>query len=50
MKPKATALYLLQRLLKMLVTVWVVMTIIFFLVRLMPSNPVDRYIEDQMVQ
>lgn len=30
MKPKATALYLLQRLLKMLVTVWVVMTIIFF--------------------
>jgi len=50
MKPKATAIYLLQRLLKMLVTVWVVMTIIFFLVRLMPSNPVDRYIEDQMVQ
>ena len=50
MKPKDTALYLLQRLLKMLVTVWVVMTIIFFLVRLMPSNPVDRYIEDQMVQ
>lgn len=47
MKPKATAIYLLQRLLKMLVTVWVVMTIIFFLVRLMPSNPVDRYIEDR---
>jgi peptide/nickel transport system permease protein len=34
----------------MLVTVLVVTTIIFFLIRLMPSNPVQRYIEEQMVQ
>lgn len=50
MKNKATMLYLLKKLLKMLITVWVVTTIIFFLIRLMPSNPVQRYIEEQMVQ
>ncbi|MEG2455080.1 MAG: ABC transporter permease [Oscillospiraceae bacterium] len=50
MKNKATAVYLLKKFLKMLITIWVVTTIIFFLIRLMPSNPVQRYIEDQMVQ
>lgn len=50
MKYKATALYLLKKLIKMLVTVFVVTTIIFFLIRLMPSNPVQQYIEEQMVQ
>lgn len=34
----------------MLFTIWVVTTIIFFLIRLMPSNPVDRYVDEQMVQ
>ena len=50
MKHAHTALYLLKKLLKMLVTIWVVTTLIFFLIRLMPSNPIGRYIEDQMTQ
>ena len=50
MKHKATLMYLGKKLLKMLFTVWVVTTLIFFLIRLMPSNPIARYIEDQMVQ
>ena len=50
MKHKATLIYLGKKLLKMLFTVWVVTTLIFFLIRLMPSNPIARYIEDQMVQ
>lgn len=50
MKYNGTLLYLSQKLLKMVVTVLVVATIIFFLVRLMPSNPVQRYIEEQMTQ
>jgi len=43
-------MYILKKLFKMLFTIWVVMTLIFFLIRLMPSNPVERYIEAQMVQ
>ena len=50
MKLKGTLIYLSTKLLKMLITVLVVTTIIFFLVRLMPSNPVQRYIEEQMTQ
>ena len=50
MKTKDTVLYLLRKFVKMLFTIWLVTTIIFFLIRLMPSNPVDRYIETQMVQ
>lgn len=50
MKHESTWFYLLKKLLKMLITVWVVTTIIFFLIRLMPSNPVQRYIDEQMVQ
>lgn len=41
--------YLVKKLLKMLFTIWVVTTLIFVLIRMMPSNPVDRYIEEQMV-
>lgn len=33
-----------RRLFKALVTVWVVSTIIFFLIRLLPGNPVEQYI------
>ncbi|WP_277587302.1 ABC transporter permease [Psychrobacillus antarcticus] len=50
MKINNTVLFIIKRLLKMLFTIWVVTTIIFFLIRLMPSNPVDRYVEEQMVQ
>lgn len=50
MKWLPTAAYLLKKLLKMLLTVLLVTTVIFFLIRLMPSNPVDLYIEEQMVQ
>ncbi len=50
MNRKATLIYLAKKLLKMLFTIWVVTTLIFFLIRLMPSNPIERYIEDQMVQ
>ena len=50
MKMNNTFLYVLKKLLKMVFTIWVVMTLIFFLIRLMPSNPVERYIEVQMVQ
>ena len=49
MKSLPTAIYLLKKLLRMLLTVLLVTTIIFFLVRLMPSNPIDRYVVDQMV-
>ncbi len=50
MKYRATVIYLLKKLFKMVVTVFVVTTIIFFLIRLMPSNPVQQYIVEQMVQ
>jgi peptide/nickel transport system permease protein len=50
MKINSTFLYIIKRLLKMLFTIWFVTTIIFFLIRLMPSNPVDRYVDEQMVQ
>lgn len=50
MKYKQTIFYLLKRFARMVLTVLLVTTIIFFLVRLMPSNPIDRYVEDQMVQ
>jgi len=49
MKINDTFLYIVKKTLKMLLTIWIVTTLIFFLIRLMPSNPVDRYIEDQMV-
>ena len=50
MKYLPLAIYLLKKLIKMLLTVLLVTSIIFFLVRLMPSNPIDRYVEDQMVR
>ncbi len=48
MKKNNTFIYLLKTFLKMLFTIWVVMTLIFFLIRLMPSNPVESYIQQQM--
>lgn len=42
--------FLLRRLLRAVVTVFFVMTLIFFLVRLMPGDPVQVYINQQMTQ
>lgn len=42
--------YLLRRLLKALFTVFFVTTLIFFLIRLMPSNPIEVYINELIVQ
>lgn len=49
MKKDNTFMYVLKRFLKMIFTIWVVMTLVFFLIRLMPSNPVDTYINNQMI-
>lgn len=44
------ALFVARKLLKVVFTVWVVTTLIFFLIRLMPSNPIERYIQNLVVQ
>ena len=49
MVDRNTVKYLLKKILKMIFTIWVVSTLIFVLIRLMPSNPIDRYIEDQII-
>ena len=46
----STLRYILGKFFKMLLTIAIVTTLIFFLIRLMPSNPVERYIEEQMIQ
>lgn len=43
-------LFLLRKLLKVAFTVWVVTTLIFFLIRLMPSNPIEQYIQNLVIQ
>lgn len=45
-----TSNYLVRRLAKALFTIWFVTTLIFFLVRLMPGNPIDVYINELIVQ
>lgn len=42
--------YLLRRLVKALFTIWFVTTLIFFLVRLMPGNPISVYINELITQ
>jgi peptide/nickel transport system permease protein len=42
--------YLVRRMTKAAVTVWLVVTLTFFLIHLMPGNPVDSFIEQQMTQ
>lgn len=42
--------YLLRRLGKAFFTIWFVTTLIFFLIRLMPSNPIEVYINELIVQ
>lgn len=42
--------YLLRRILKAILTVWCVVSLTFFLIRLMPSNPIEVFIENQIAQ
>ncbi len=40
--------YLLRRIVKAFITVLVVITLTFFIIRLMPGNPVDIYVQEQI--
>lgn len=42
--------YLTRRIVKALVTMWLVITLTFFLIHLMPGNPIDAFISQQMSQ
>lgn len=42
--------YILRQLLKALFTAFVVITLTFFLIRLLPSNPIELYVQDLVVQ
>lgn len=42
--------YLFRRVLKAILTVFCVITLTFFLIRLMPSNPIEVFIENQIAQ
>src|SRR5574338_725385 len=46
---KVTSNFLLRRLLKILFTLWIVITIIFFVIRLMPGSPVDVLVQDLVI-
>ena len=45
---RVTGSFLLRRLVKALFTVWFVATATFFLMRLMPGNPVDTFVQTQI--
>ncbi len=47
---RSTARYVAGRVVKAIFTIYVVATAIFFLVRLLPGNPVDVYINQQIAQ
>jgi peptide/nickel transport system permease protein len=47
---KLLSSFLLRRIIKALLTVWFVITVTFFIIRLMPSNPVELYIQEQIAQ
>lgn len=40
--------YVLRRVVRALITIWAVITLMFFVVRLMPGNPVEIFIEEQI--
>ncbi|GIV80064.1 ABC transporter permease [Litorilinea aerophila] len=42
--------YLVRKLLKTLFTIFVVTTLIFFLIRLLPGNPIEQYVNQLVVQ
>jgi peptide/nickel transport system permease protein len=45
---RITRNYVFRRIVKAILTIWAVITITFFIVRLMPGNPVEIFIEEQM--
>jgi len=47
---RVTSHYLFRRLLKVIFTIFFVTTLIFFIIRLMPANPVEVYINQLIVQ
>lgn len=47
---RITAHFLFRKIVRALFTIWFVTSLIFFLVRLMPSNPIDVYINELIVQ
>lgn len=42
--------YVVRSLLRVVATIWFVASLLFFLFRLLPSNPIDVYIQDAIVQ
>src|SRR5690242_4374664 len=42
--------YLTRRIAKAVVTMWLVITLTFFLIHLMPGNPIDAFVSQQMAQ
>ncbi|MDQ3249487.1 MAG: ABC transporter permease, partial [Chloroflexota bacterium] len=42
--------YLFRKLLKTLLTIFVVITLIFFVIRLLPGNPLEQYVNQLVVQ
>jgi peptide/nickel transport system permease protein len=42
--------YYLRRIVKAIVTIWIVLTLTFFVIHLMPGNPVDAFINSQVAQ
>jgi peptide/nickel transport system permease protein len=47
---KLLSSFLLRRIIKALLTIWFVITVTFFIIRLMPSNPIELYIQEQIAQ
>ena len=45
-----TSHFLVRKIARALFTIWFVTSLIFFLVRLMPSNPIEVYINELIVQ
>jgi peptide/nickel transport system permease protein len=42
--------YIVRRIVKAIVTIWLVVTLTFFLIHLMPGNPIDAFINSQISQ
>jgi peptide/nickel transport system permease protein len=47
---RITSNFLLRRLLKALFTIWIVTTLIFFVIRAMPGSPVDIFVNDLVLK
>src|SRR2546428_9498860 len=42
--------FLVRRIVKAIVTIWLVVTLTFFMIHLMPGNPIDAFINSQVSQ